>query len=327
LLECMRLTKTNVRCKTAEERADSQLPRYKVKRGTENLKLSLARADSRCMISSERSGDKVERGPRLAPPSERRRHHRVKVSLPVRIRGGVGTTDPFEDMVTTTDVARGGLLIETGRGGYYVGQALEVTYPYSSDTDSINTPKRATVVRATTSSAFYFAIALRIDNGPVDQPLENREKLPSGAHRVAGSVHVLIVDSDIAEGEKLRAMLEEDGYHVASVVSAHDAFDVIKSQTPDVIVAEVECGEPSGHDLCAIVKKSERHQHIPVILLMRSAAPADYSTSHELGAVVCLAKPFKPDRLRHVVHLVAPPPTQRSAYSAQFNISSFVRTE
>ena len=279
------------------------------------------------MTSREKSGSKYERDPRLAPPSERRRHHRVKVSLPVRIRGGVGTTDPFVDMVTTTDVARGGLLIETGRGGYYVGQALEVTYPYSNDTDSINTPKRATVVRATTTSASYFAIALRIENGPVDQPVENREKLPSGAHRIPGSVHVLIVDSDIVEGDKIRAILEEDGYHVASVISAQDAFDVIKSETPDVIVAEVECGEPSGHDLCAIVKKSERHQHIPVILMMRSAAPADYSMSHELGAVVCLAKPFKPDRLRHVVHLVAPPPSQRSAYSAQFNISSFVRTE
>ena len=141
-----------------------------------------------------------------------------------------------------------------------------------------------------------------------------------------GSVHVLVVDSDAQEGERLKVMLEEDGYLVACVTSAQAAFDVIKTETPDVIVAEVECGEPSGHDLCAIVKKSERHQHIPVILMMRSAAPADYATSHELGAVVCLAKPFKPERMRHVVHLVAPPPSHRSAYSAQFNIASFVRT-
>jgi hypothetical protein len=27
-----------------------------------------------------------------------------------------------------------------------------------------------------------------------------------------------------------------------------------------------------------------------------------------------MAKPFKPERLQHVVRLVAPPPTQRSAY-------------
>ena len=166
-------------------------------------------------------------------------------------------------------------------------------------------------------------MALKIDQGRVEPSSERREKLPSGAQRLAGSVHVLVVDSDVLEGEKLRIMLEEDGYLVASAATAQAAFDVIKSDSPDVIVSEVECGEPSGHDLCAIVKKSERHQHIPVILMMRSASPSDYATSHELGAVVCLAKPFKPDRLLHVVHLVAPPPSQKSAYSAQFNIASF----
>jgi hypothetical protein len=33
-----------------------------------------------------------------------------------------------------------------------------------------------------------------------------------------------------------------------------------------------------------------------------------------MGAVVCMAKPFKPERLLHVVRLVAPPPQLRSAY-------------
>ncbi len=272
------------------------------------------------------SGKSIPATPREPHGAERRKHHRVKVSLPVRIRGGVGTADPFEDLVKTTDVARDGLLIETPRGGYYVGQSLEVTYPYSSEADAINTPKRATVVRASATSAFGFAVAMKIEQGRVEPALEKREKSPSGAQRLPGSVHVLVVDSDVLEGEKLRIMLADDGYLVATAATAQAAFDVIKSDSPDVIIAEVECGEPSGHDLCAIVKKSDRHKHIPVILMMRSASPSDYATSHELGAVVCLAKPFKPERLLHVVHLVAPPPSQRSAYSAQFNIASFVRT-
>ena len=72
----------------------------------------------------------------------------------------------------------------------------------------------------------------------------------------------------------------------------------------------------SGHDLCLIIKRNDRLQHVPVILLTKSAQPADYSASHQLGAVVCMAKPFKPERLLHVVRLVAPPPAARSAYGA-----------
>ena len=52
---------------------------------------------------------------------------------------------------------------------------------------------------------------------------------------------------------------------------------------------------------------------VPVILMTRSAQPADYATSHQLGAMVCMAKPFKPERLQQVVRLVAPPPALRDA--------------
>jgi CheY-like chemotaxis protein len=93
-----------------------------------------------------------------------------------------------------------------------------------------------------------------------------------------------------------------------------------------VIIAEAEGGEVSGHDLCAIVKTSERLQHVPVILMTKSALPSDYSAGHRLGAMVCMAKPCKPARLQQAVHLVAAPPSERSVYSAAFNTGPFVRT-
>ncbi len=69
----------------------------------------------------------------------------------------------------------------------------------------------------------------------------------------------------------------------------------------------------SGQDLCVIIKQNERLAKVPVILITRSAQPADYATCHQLGAVVCMAKPFKPERLQQVVRLVAPPPALRGA--------------
>jgi hypothetical protein len=37
-----------------------------------------------------------------------------------------------------------------------------------------------------------------------------------------------------------------------------------------------------------------------------------------------MAKPFKPERLLHVVRLVAPPPTQKSVYGASRMSSSAI---
>ena len=110
------------------------------------------------------------------------------------------------------------------------------------------------------------------------------------------------------------------------VSTAEQALDILKTETPNVIVAATEGGEISGHDLCAIVKTSERLQHIPVILMTTSALPSDYSTGHRLGAVVCMTKPCKPARVQQAVHLVAAPPSEQSVYSAAFNMGTFVRT-
>jgi hypothetical protein len=43
-----------------------------------------------------------------------------------------------------------------------------------------------------------------------------------------------------------------------------------------------------------------------VMLLTSSAYPSDYSNAHSLGAVVCMAKPFRQERLGHMVRLLAP---------------------
>jgi CheY-like chemotaxis protein len=137
---------------------------------------------------------------------------------------------------------------------------------------------------------------------------------------------VLCVVSDPSVAGALRAILEKDGYHVVAVSTAQDALDILHNETPEVILAEAEGDEISPKDLCAIVKTCPRLQHIPVILLTTSALPSDYATSHQIGAVVCMMIPCKPERLRSAIHLVAAPPALTSVYSARFNVASFVRT-
>src|SRR5579863_1453497 len=127
---------------------------------------------------------------------------------------------------------------------------------------------------------------------------------------------VLIVESDPKTADIMRNVLSSDGYTVVIVPSAQQALDILRTTVPAVFLAEVEGTDMSGHDLCLIIKRNDRLQRVPVILLTKSAQPADYSASHQLGAVVCMAKPFKPERLLHVVRLVAPPPSARSAYGA-----------
>lgn len=254
---------------------------------------------------------------------ERRRRRRAKISAQVHLRV-LNSPDPFEEVCTTVDVSRDGLSISTARSGYWKGQQLSVTFPYSTASAAFNQSQPAEVVRVSQSPGGKFSIGIqfvaargeRVDRkgGPAFDPASAEARTGGHAHEKMQAV-VLAIESEARSAELMRNMLQEDGYTVVTVATAQDALEVLKTTVPAVFIAEVEGEDMSGYDLCLIIKRSERLQRVPVILLTRSAHPADYTASHQLGAVVCMAKPFKLDRLQHVVRLVAPPPALSNSYN------------
>ena len=90
--------------------------------------------------------------------------------------------------------------------------------------------------------------------------------------------------------------------------SAAEAHHVLEMFTPALLIAEIEGEDLPGYELCAYVKGTPRLQTVPVMLMTSSAYPSDYANAHSLGAVVCIAKPYRQERLGHVVRLLAPTP-------------------
>ncbi|MFZ0908693.1 MAG: response regulator, partial [Candidatus Acidiferrales bacterium] len=208
---------------------------------------------------------------------ERRKRHRAQVAMRVLVRGGIGSLEPFEDVGNTIDASRDGLLVKTSRGAYWQGQIIEVTVPYDGVPDPTNPPQRARVVRnVLLDNHLFYGLAVEFQKALA---------MNADGVLVAGSVpmhvRVLAVEPDERMAGVIRDLLEADGYQVMNVSSSKEALEVLSNDTPDVLLAVAESGEISGQDLCAIIKKNARLQHIPVILLMHSAKPADYLSCHE----------------------------------------------
>jgi len=255
---------------------------------------------------------------------ERRRRRRAKISAQLRIQLANSPVG-LEEVCTTVDVSRDGLLFMASRPGYAKGQILEVAFPYSAGPGALNQSQRAAIVRVTPQDG-KFAVAIQFLAARAEASGERKRghAASDGPEAPAESVQqpprpsvVLVVESDARVAEMMRSVLGQDGYNIVVVPTAKEALDFLRVNVPDVFIAEVECEEISGHDLCAIIKRNERLQRVPVILLTRAAQPADYTASHQMGAVVCMAKPFQPDRLAHVVRLVAPPPTPKTFYGGR----------
>jgi CheY-like chemotaxis protein len=102
-------------------------------------------------------------------------------------------------------------------------------------------------------------------------------------------------------------VLQNERYVVEAVDSGAAAVEFLRQRTPNLLLAEIETPDMSGYDLCLIVKSNDRLRNVPVVMTTRRGQPNDYSTAHALGAIVCIAKPYKQERLLHIVRMLAPP--------------------
>ena len=137
---------------------------------------------------------------------------------------------------------------------------------------------------------------------------------------------ILVADDNTNIQKMVVLAFQERGVEVIAVGNGEAAVRRLPDANPDLVLADVFMPVHNGYEVCEFVKKDPRFSHVPVILLTRAAQPADYAASHQLGAVVCMAKPFKPERLLHVVRLVAPPPQNKSAYGSSRSASNIERT-
>ena len=117
---------------------------------------------------------------------------------------------------------------------------------------------------------------------------------------------VLAVDDDVAVLRVISAHLTRSDYIVKTASSGEEALEMLIEITPNVMILDVIMPGISGYDLCRFVKREVRLKSVPVIFLTSRGDPKDFKTGHNLGAVIYMVKPFKPERLLHVIQMVAP---------------------
>jgi CheY-like chemotaxis protein len=255
-------------------------------------------------------------------PQDRRQKRRALISAPIRVRTVEAQTSGSQEIATTFDVSRSGILFHTQLDCYSRGMQVAVVFPYSKSPKAIHHEQKGRVVRITDHGDGLRGVAITFTAAPVEEHVAAREAAleaaandiyapappPETAEAKAKKPMVLAVDSDQQLREALKLYLENEGYEVIAVSNATDAREVLNLYTPSLLVAEIEGDGNPGYDLCGHVKATHRLRRIPVVLTTFSAYPSDYSRAHTLGAIVCMAKPYKQERLGHIVRLLAPLP-------------------
>ena len=102
---------------------------------------------------------------RNEPPSDRRKRRRALISASVRVRG-INVTDAVVDEISTTiDVSRAGILFLSTSPNYARGMEVAVMFPYSSAPAALHAEQQGRIVRALGTSDGRYAVAVALGEG------------------------------------------------------------------------------------------------------------------------------------------------------------------
>jgi two-component system, OmpR family, phosphate regulon response regulator PhoB len=108
---------------------------------------------------------------------------------------------------------------------------------------------------------------------------------------------ILIVEDEPQVQELVAVNLEHAGHRVVRARSAEEAESAIRAQLPDVVVLDWMLPGESGLSLARRLRREERTQALPILMLTARAMEQDKLSGLESGADDYITKPFSPREL------------------------------
>ena len=108
---------------------------------------------------------------------------------------------------------------------------------------------------------------------------------------------ILVVDDEPDAVELIEFNLKANGYEVATAADGEEALQKARAILPSLIILDIMLPEVDGMEVCKILRRDQRTQNIPIIMLTAKAAEIDRVLGLELGADDYVTKPFSPREL------------------------------
>jgi len=106
--------------------------------------------------------------------------------------------------------------------------------------------------------------------------------------------HILIVEDEEEIQELIIYNLSKEGFKTSAVTSGEDALKRARTERLDLILLDLMLPGMDGLDVCKALRKDEKTQAVPVVMLTAKGEESDVVTGLELGADDYIIKPFSP---------------------------------
>lgn len=112
---------------------------------------------------------------------------------------------------------------------------------------------------------------------------------------------ILYVDDDRDMLESFKIGLEGRGYSMLTADTGDGALELLKTNTPDLIIADLRMTPMNGFDLFQTVRKNAKYQKIPFFFLTAVDDFLAQKYGQKLGVDAYITKPVDIDNLDAII--------------------------
>jgi CheY-like chemotaxis protein len=105
---------------------------------------------------------------------------------------------------------------------------------------------------------------------------------------------LLLADDSVTIQRVIELTFADEDIQVAVVSDGRQAIDRVRTDRPDIVLADIGMPERDGYEVAAFIKGDPQLSQIPVVLLTGAFEPLDENRARAVGCDGVLVKPFEP---------------------------------
>jgi two-component system, OmpR family, alkaline phosphatase synthesis response regulator PhoP len=108
---------------------------------------------------------------------------------------------------------------------------------------------------------------------------------------------ILIVEDEADIAQLVKLYLEKEGFHPCIAKTGTEAYKLVASEHPDMMILDLMLPETNGLEVCKTLRNKPETALLPIIMLTAKSEESDTIVGLELGADDYVTKPFSPKAL------------------------------
>ncbi len=113
---------------------------------------------------------------------------------------------------------------------------------------------------------------------------------------------ILVVDDAMSVREFISAFLQRNGFKILKASNGKEALELARENDIDLLITDLEMPVMHGFDLIKQLRKTEKYEELPIIILTAQAGKNFQKKGADAGANAFISKPFKEGDLLRMIN-------------------------